>query len=239
MCGRYAMHHEADELIERFQLAEIRDQYQGSCNFAPSQQVPVVTLQDNQRVLETMRWGLVPSWAKDIKIGYKMINARCEGIETKPAYRSAIKRRRCLIPVDGFYEWRKDNENDTKTPFYIGVEGEEIFAFAGLWEEWNSPESKEPLHSCTIITTAPNEQMAEIHNRMPVIIDSQNESQWFDISVPVDDALQLLHPYENQLNMYPVSTAVNSPKNNGKELIVECKSLNSDETEKKGQKSLF
>ena len=128
MCGRYSMHHEADELIERFQIAEIHDQFQSSFNFAPSQQVPVVTVQDNQRVLETMRWGLVPFWAKDIKIGYKMINARCEGIETKPSYRSAIKYRRCLIPVDGFYEWRKDKDTGTKTPFHIGVESQEIFA---------------------------------------------------------------------------------------------------------------
>jgi putative SOS response-associated peptidase YedK len=234
------MHHEADELIERFQLAEIRDQYQGSFNFAPSQQVPVVVLQDNQRVLETMRWGLVPSWAKDTKIGYKMINARCEGIETKPAYRSAIKHRRCLIPVDGFYEWRKDNDSDTKIPYYIGVEGAEIFAFAGLWEKWQSPDSAEPLHSCTIITTAPNQQMEKIHNRMPVIIDPQNESKWLDPSIPVEDALQLLNPYESHLNMFPVSTAVNSPKNNGEDLIAPAKRIGTNtEGELEHQMELF
>lgn len=219
MCGRYTMHHEADELIERFQIAEIRDQIQGSFNFAPSQQVPVVTAHENHRVLETMRWGLIPSWAKDAKIGYKMINARCEGIETKPAYRSAIKYRRCLIPVDGFYEWRKEEGDKTKIPFYIGVEGEEIFAFAGLWEEWKSPDSDEPLQSCTIITCEPNEQMTEIHNRMPVILDPESESKWLDMSVSVSDALPLLHPYENHLKMYPVSTAVNSPGNNGDKLV--------------------
>jgi putative SOS response-associated peptidase YedK len=200
-------------LIERFQIAGIRDQFPGSFNVAPSQQIPVVTLHDDQRVLETMRWGLVPFWVKDVRIGYKMINARCEGIETKPSYRSAIKSRRCLIPVDGFYEWRKDKDTGTKTPFHIGVESQEIFAFAGLWEEWKSPNSQEILRSCAIITCEPNEQMSEIHNRMPVIIDPENESRWLDPTVSVEEALAMLHPYENRLKMHPVSIAVNSPRN--------------------------
>jgi putative SOS response-associated peptidase YedK len=178
----------------------------------------MITLHDNQRVLETMRWGLVPFWAKDIKIGYKMINARCEGIETKPSFRSAIKYRRCLIPVDGFYEWRKDKDTGTKTPFHIGVESQEVFAFAGLWEEWKDPDSQELLRSCAIITCAPNQQMNEIHNRMPVILDPENESRWLDPHVSVEEALAMLHPYENRLKMYAVSPTVNSPKSNEEEL---------------------
>lgn len=219
MCGRMTLYHDESAVVERFSIAEVRESFHQSYNFAPSQQLAVVTLDDGQRVLETMKWGLVPFWAKDEKIGYKMINARAEGIESKPSFRAAIKRRRCLIPADGFYEWRKDGEK-TKTPIHIHLPDSGLFAFAGLWEEWQPKGSDdEPLRTCTIITTSPNEIMKPIHDRMPVILESDDEALWLDTSAPMGEALDLLTPFAGKLETYAVSTSVNSPKNHGAALI--------------------
>ncbi|MBI5758349.1 MAG: SOS response-associated peptidase, partial [Planctomycetales bacterium] len=171
MCGRFTLRTPADELSELFS-ATLRDGLLLSprYNIAPSQLVACVRQPpEGQRELVTLRWGLVPSWAKDAKIGYSLINARSETVANKPAFRSPFRRRRCLIPADGFFEWQAVPGSKTKQPHYITLQGGQPFAFAGLWERWIGPDGN-PLESCSIITTEPNELMKTIHNRMPVIL---------------------------------------------------------------------
>lgn len=221
MCGRFALYADYEALLERFEIEEAAlDQasYEENYNVAPSQQIVAVINDGERNRLGTLRWGLIPSWAKDEKIGYKMINARAETAAEKPSFRHAFKKKRCLIPANAFYEWKK--EQDGKTPMLIHLEGDELFAFAGLWESWESPEG-EVVHSCTILTTQPNAVMADIHDRMPVILDKEAEKTWLDPNVQDPELLQkLIKPYEAEvLEVYEVSSAVNSPKNKGQELI--------------------
>lgn len=224
MCGRFTQHHSEEELIKRFEIEELKelaDEFvlQERFNIAPSQQLPVVVEADGQRVLEGMKWGLVPFWAKDTKIGYSMINARCETVAQKPSFRAAFKRRRCLIPADGFYEWQRDGK--TKTPFHFRMKDDRIFAFAGLWEEWNSHDTGEILHSCTIITTRANSVVEPVHERMPVILKPEWEEAWLDTELDDTDELkQMLKPFAaDEMEAVQVSTDVNSPKNQGAGLI--------------------
>lgn len=221
MCGRFALYADYEALLERFEIEEAAlDQasYEENYNVAPSQQIVAVINDGERNRLGTLRWGLIPSWAKDEKIGYKMINARAETAAEKPSFRHAFKKKRCLIPANAFYEWKK--EQDGKTPMLIHLEGDELFAFAGLWESWESPEG-EVVHSCTILTTQPNAVMADIHDRMPVILEKEAEKTWLDPNVQDPELLQkLIKPYEAEvLEVYEVSSAVNSPKNKGQELI--------------------
>ena len=207
-----------DDLQGRFGF-EARDLvFRPSYNIAPTQLVLAVT-NDGQRRAELMRWGLVPFWAKDIKIGYRMINAVGETAATKPAFRAAFKKRRCLILADGFFEWRKDGKE--KIPTYIFLKSQEPFAFAGLWETWKSPEG-ETVKSCTILTTKPNEFMEPIHNRMPVILSGETEALWLDPMTEEPDVLQpLIQPAPAELmESRIVSSLVNSPKNNSPECVV-------------------
>ena len=207
-----------DDLQGRFGF-EARDLvFRPSYNIAPTQLVLAVT-NDGQRRAELMRWGLVPFWAKDIKIGYRMINAVGETAATKPAFRAAFKKRRCLILADGFFEWRKDGKE--KIPTYIFLKSREPFAFAGLWETWKSPEG-ETVKSCTILTTKPNEFMEPIHNRMPVILSGETEALWLDPMTEEPDVLQpLIQPAPAELmESRIVSSLVNSPKNNSPECVV-------------------
>jgi|SRR5882724_149418 len=186
-------------------------------NVAPSQKIPVVRLDPaGQRELVMLRWGLIPSWATDPKIGYKMINARAETVATAPSFRAAFKRRRCLIPTSGFYEWKK-LEDDSKQPYLIQMRDGEPFSFAGLWERWDKGE--EPIETCTIITGEPNSLVADLHNRMPVILDPADYDAWLTGSDP--PALQkMLQPFPAQLmTAFPVSKRVNSVKNDDAELI--------------------
>src|SRR5262249_19686163 len=156
------------------------------------------------RELAMLKWGLIPSWAKDAAIGYRMINARADTVAQKPSYRSAFRRRRCLLVADGFYEWQKTN--DKKQPFFIGMKDESPFAFAGLWEHWENPEG-EPIESCTIITTEANDLVKEIHDRMPVILPPKNYPVWLDPEVQDPEKLQkLLAQYPaKEMRAYPVS----------------------------------
>lgn len=191
-------------------------------NVAPSQVAPVVRMtKDGGRGLFMLRWGLIPSWAKDTKFGYKTINARAETVATQPAFRSAFKKRRCLVPVSGFYEWKTVPGSKTKQPYYISAADEEPLVFAGLWEWWRDPadESAEPIESFTIITTTPNELMGEIHNRMPVILSREDFGLWLDDANEGDEAVRgLLRTYPSELMMArKVSTLVNSPKNDSPE----------------------
>lgn len=167
MCGRFTLRVPAAELVEIFRLLR-RPDVQPRYNIAPTQPVAVVRRIDRGRELSMLRWGLVPSWAKDPKIGARMINARAETVATKPAFRTALRRRRCLVPADGFYEWAK-SAGGTKQPHYITRRDGRPFAFAGLWESWDGPDGSS-IESCTIVTTEANDLVGRIHDRMPVIL---------------------------------------------------------------------
>ena len=209
MCGRYTLH-TTDELEERYRV-EVAEAIRPNYNAAPSQMMPVMTNEG----LEVMRWGLIPKWAKDEKIGYKLINARSETEFEKPMWKGIVKRNRCLVPANGFYEWQK--RDDGKQPFYIHFPDERIFSFAGIWETWQH-EGKE-WHSYTILTTSPNKEMEPIHDRMPVILHPEDEAQWLAADTE-EDIRVLLAPLENgALETYEVSADVNTVRVNDKTLI--------------------
>jgi len=180
-------------------------------NIAPTQPVAVIP-NDGRNQLDYYVWGLIPSWAKDPTIGNRMINARSETLTEKPSFRNAFRRRRCLIPASGFYEWKAVEGQKTKTPMYIHLADGKPFAFAGLWERWDSPDGS-TVFSCTIITTRPNEMLSQIHNRMPVILKPEDYSLWLETAEqPVNRLQALLEPYpEEKMGAYEVSRLVNSP----------------------------
>lgn len=213
MCGRFTMTVDPAQLQDTFPWLEVPEGIQPRYNIAPTQPVAVVPNNGENR-LEYFQWGLIPSWAKDPSIGNRMINARADTLAEKPAFRAAFRRRRCLVLADGFYEWRKEAGQKVKQPMYIRLKTGEPFAFAGLWEVWNSPDGSQIL-SCTIITTDPNELVEDIHNRMPVILPRDGYASWLEPSERQPKDLQdLLRPYPSQeLEAYPVSTVVNSPGN--------------------------
>jgi putative SOS response-associated peptidase YedK len=212
MCGRYTLRKPATEIAEEFDLPEV-PVLMPRFNVAPTQNVAVVRLEPDQRVrgLDTLRWGLIPSWADDPSIGNRMINARAETVAEKPAFRHALKAKRCLVVADGFFEWQKIDGR--KQPFYIKMRDDHPFAFAGLWERWTRGD--EPVESCTIITTGANELMQPIHDRMPVIVPKPAYDLWLDPTIKDPKRLQpLLAPYpSDEMVAYTVSTVVNSPKN--------------------------
>lgn len=221
MCGRFALTAPASDIAEIFQvdiLPEVLPRY----NVAPTTQVACVVDTDEGRKVEMFRWGLIPSWAKDKKVGYRMINARAETVASKPSYRSAFKRRRLLILADGFYEWQRigSGKSATKIPHLIQVSGGGIFAMAGLWERWTDPETNEEVRTCTIVTTEGNELMQPIHDRMPVILPEDRWDLWLDRSVDDKEVLQeLLVPYPaDQMQERAVSRAVGNVKNRGPEV---------------------
>ncbi len=209
MCGRFALHHTTRETIERFAVEQTTVQLEPRYNIAPSQPVAAI-VQHQQRKLEAFQWGLVPFWAKDPKIGHRMINARSETLAEKPAYKPPLKKRRCLIPASGFYEWKR--QNDERSPTYICLKDARLFALAGLWEEWRSPAGT-TLRSCTIITTPANAFMAGIHQRMPVIFNPEQEEIWLDPALQdPDHLLPLLQAYPAEdMAAHPVSKQVNVP----------------------------
>jgi putative SOS response-associated peptidase YedK len=213
MCGRFTLTVDPAQIQQAFPWLEVPPQVTPSFNIAPSQPVAVVANSSPTR-LDYFKWGLVPSWAKDPAIGSRMINARAETLAEKPSFRTAFRRRRCLVLADGFYEWRKDPGGKSKTPMYIKMKTGQPFAFAGLWEAWNSPDGS-LLLTCAIITTAPNSLMAAIHDRMPVILSEQAFPLWLDGGEHSPAELQpLLQPYpEAEMQAFPVSRLVNSPQN--------------------------
>lgn len=218
MCGRFTTTIDQEELEKYFKISRTEGEYAPLYNAAPTQKIPVVR-EIGSRVLVFYRWGLVPSWAKDESVGYKLINARAETLQEKPSFRRLYKRRRCLIPVDGFFEWKK--EGKTKKPMRIIMKDRSPFALAGLWDSWHAPD-RDPLLTCTIITTTANALVGSIHQRMPVIISTQDYGLWLDPSLEETDLLQpLLKPYPHDLmDMYPVSPLINSPQNNTPEVIL-------------------
>lgn len=210
MCGRYTLHSPRQLIVEHFKLSDgitIEPRY----NIAPSQEVPVIRLDEaGNRELVKLRWGLIPFWAEEAKTGYSMINARAENVADKPAYRAAFRKRRCLLPADGFYEWKTGARG--KQPYHIRMRDHAIFAFAGLWEHWESGDGQ-VIESCTIIVTDANERLRSIHDRMPVILGEGHYSQWLDVeNIDARQVRQLLTPCPgDRLEIYPVSTRVNSP----------------------------
>lgn len=216
MCGRYNLTASSEAIVEHFQLLR-QVKFQPSYNVAPAQKIlNIVELDDQSRKAVNLYWGLVPSWSKDNKNSSHLINARMETVREKPSFRSAFKHRRCLIPANGFYEWAKSE--DGKQAFHIHRQDQQLFAFAGLWEQWQH--ETETLYSCAIITTAAIDLMQPIHDRMPVIITPEHYHQWLDKAADADYAFELL---DNQayslMTVTPVSDWVNNPRHNDERCI--------------------
>lgn len=221
-CGRYVLKVKAKDLAKRYNVAKGPADIRRNYNVAPGQILPVVVEpHEGERRIEMMRWGLVPVWAKDPKIGYKLINARDDTIFEKPMWRGVVLKKRALIPATGFYEWQKSTEpKGRKRPFYIHPKKTEIFSFAGVWSSWTDVEGKD-WHTYSIVTTEPNKEMSKVHNRMPVILHPKDETGWLDPSKASRAEVEpLLRPYpDNGLEMYEVSDEVNSTANNNEHLI--------------------
>ena len=237
MCGRYTQTKNGQAIAQAFNLKTAPDP-QPRYNIAPTQPVGAIAQPTNterdEREYRIFQWGLVPSWSKDPSIGSRMINARAETAAEKPSFRAPFKRRRCLILADGFYEWQRSGNRSgnspgnspgssggkQKQPFYIQLQDQDIFGFAGLWEHWEGSDGSY-LETCTILTTEPNEQMQAIHNRMPVILHPDDYDLWLDPTLQESRHLQhLLRPYESDaMQIYPVSQTVNNPRNETPECI--------------------
>jgi len=225
MCGRYVSVSSTTILVDRFTIDEVRiEEKEPVYNVAPTLEMPLVAVSRGRRVLDQVRWGLVPSWAKDLSIGSKQINARAESVTTKPAYKRAFVKRRAIVPADGFYEWEKREGSKQKQPWFIRRRDGEPLAFAGLWEIWHDPKIGDDaprIRTFTIITTEANDLLEPIHERMPVVLPESEWDRWLDPEFQDVDALrQLLVPApSDQFEMWPVSTLVNKADNEGPELI--------------------
>lgn len=221
MCGRFLLTiDEITAIAKRFGILErfLKIEWIPHYNIAPTQQCLTVIVEENKPHLVPMSWGFIPHWSKDKKSGYSLINARAESVKIKPAFRESFQRRRCLVPADGFFEWRKTPQG--KIPFCVRLKNEEIFAFAGLWDQWTSEEG-ESIKSFTILTCQSNALVANLHDRMPVILKRENEDAWLDPSVRDPEKLEpLLSPYpDREMKMYEVSSVVNSWKNDTDECV--------------------
>jgi putative SOS response-associated peptidase YedK len=208
MCGRYTLRTPLSVLATQFafDLGPMLPSFEPRYNIAPTQDVPAVRLADGNREFVTLRWGLIPSWAKDAKLA--QINARGDTVATKPMFRAAYKKRRCLVLADGYYEWERSGK--TKLPWLYEVNGGKPFAFAGLWELWSGPDGKAPIESCTILTTDANELAAQVHDRMPVILDDEDYDDWL-----AGEQIPLVPFPPDRMTARPVSTFVNNARNQG------------------------
>lgn len=216
MCGRFSLFQANDEiLIERFGASKMEKAFVKRYNISPSQDIYAI-LNESPEVISSIKWGLVPFWAKDPEIGNRMINARAESLTEKPAFKSAIRSKRCLIPADGFYEWKKEPKGP-KRPFRITLKDEALFAFAGLWDIWEKDNKK--IVSCSIITTRANSIIEPIHERMPVILKKEDETKWLsENNLPA--VLNLLRPYSSKaMRTAEISTLINSPGNDREEAL--------------------
>lgn len=210
MCGRFTLRSLAESLRQVYGLAHLPD-IGPRYNIAPSQPIPVVRDARDGRRLEELRWGLVPHWADDPSIGNRMINARAETVADKPAYREAFRQRRCLVAADGFYEWERIG-NGRKQPWFVRLKSDGPFAFAGLWERWRDPRQGGTLESSAFLTTEPNELVAPIHDRMPVILVGEAMEAWLDPDTTETSLHELLEPLEpGAMEAHPVSVHVNDP----------------------------
>jgi len=229
VCGRFTSTTSVTDLASVFEVEEVRaPEMPPRYNVAPTSPVYAVALargdedKGPRRALGTFRWGLVPSWARDPSVGNRMINARAEGISKKPAYRNALARRRCLVPADAFYEWKKRPAGG-KLPYAVRRRDRQPMALAGIWEVWRDRDRPDepPLRSCAIVTTEANELMAPIHDRMPVVLERAEWERWLDPATDLSEVEALLRPAAPDLfEAFPVSTAVNNVANDGPELLV-------------------
>ncbi|HYF02934.1 MAG TPA: SOS response-associated peptidase [Patescibacteria group bacterium] len=226
MCGRYSIFANARAIEKRFKAkfpneGELQPRY----NAAPTQTLPIITNNnEGERTIEFFHWGLIPSWADNPAIGSKMLNARAETLAEKPSFKNALKKRRCLVLADGFYEWQQIGKQ--KQPVRTSLKSGDVFAMAGLWEKWTDKESGEIIHSFTIITTEANELLKPVHDRMPVILSPKNEDLWLSNELGMDEHLRLLKPYnDSELKVEPVSKLVNNAG------FDECSILNPDSGE--------
>jgi putative SOS response-associated peptidase YedK len=217
MCGRFVLIATAEELVEKFRIAEAQN-IEARYNIAPTQQVAAVREQEGARKLDSLRWGLVPFWAKDSKIGARMINARAETVNEKPAFRAPFKKGRCIVPASGFYEWAR--RGGEKRPYYIRLKDSLPFGIAALWDAWEGEGGV--IESCTLITTSANKLVSKLHDRMPVILPPDDYDAWLDPAFNDKEKLKmLLHPFsEKEMECYEVSKEVNSPKNDTPDLIM-------------------
>ncbi len=228
MCGRFVYYSQPSLLREELQEQAFDPAY----NITPGYMTPVVARLPQEQVV-LMKWGLVPYWAKDPKVGYKTINARADGIADKPSFRRPIRSQRCLVLANGFYEWQTTTVGgrQTKVPHFIRVRDRDRFAFAGIYDLWRDADGNE-MRSYAIITTRPNELMATIHNRMPVILPAEQEDAWLDGSTALDTVLAMLRPYPAAtMEAYPVSRLVNDPHNNGPDLILPAARAEAEQSE--------
>lgn len=217
MCGRFALGVPPYNIVQLLNMEDLVD-FRPRYNIAPTQMIPAVVRGDDGATFASLRWGLIPSWAKDPGIGARMINARAETVAEKPSFRAAFGHRRCLIPATGFYEWARLPEG--RKPYYARLADSEVFAFAGLWERWRGETGE--IASCTIITTAANDLMRPVHDRMPVILPPDEYRRWLGLetATPTDCAEMLARYPSEAMILHPVSTIVNSPQNDGPELIL-------------------
>ncbi len=231
MCGRYTLHTSPQQLAERFDVA-VPDSFEPRYNCAPGQSLPVVA-DDDPGQFKQFKWGLIPSWADDASVGNDLINARAETVAEKPSFADAFERRRCLVPADGFYEW-VDGDGGTKQPYRVALEDDRPFAMAGLWDRWEpthtqtglsdfgagggAEQESDTIESFTVVTTDPNSVVSDLHHRMAVVLDPDEESTWLHGSP--EEAADLLDPHPGEAwRTYPVSTRVNSPANDAPDLI--------------------
>jgi len=219
MCGRFTLAVDAQVITERFKVILTDLNWKPRYNIAPTQPCPVVTSDNHQRRFLTMCWGLIPHWSKDKKTSYRMINARVETINSKPAFCNLFRTKRCLIPADGFYEWKQTPKG--KIPFRAALKDDALFGFAGLWDVWKN-DKEEEIKSFTILTTVANSLLNQLHDRMPVILKKKDEERWLDLNVQDPNLLEpLLTPYSAQeMKLFEVSSIVNSWKNDVAECIL-------------------
>ena len=223
MCGRFTLTVDPAEAQDTFSIYSFPEKFAPRFNIAPTQPVLAIP-NDDKFTADFFMWGLIPMWAKDPQIGNRLINARSETLAEKPSFRGSLKYKRCLILADGFYEWKGAPGKKAKTPFFIHMKNRKPFAFAGLWDSWNSPDGSQ-IKTCTIITTEPNELMSLLHNRMPVILHPRDYAKWLDPSAQTpDQLLPLLRPFPaDKMDAYPVTPLVNKPANDIPELVVPAK----------------
>ena len=223
MCGRFTLTVDPAEAKDTFSNYSFPEKFAPRFNIAPTQPVLAIP-NDDKFTADFFIWGLIPMWAKDPQIGSRLINARSETLAEKPSFRSSLKYKRCLIFADGFYEWKGAPGKKAKTPFFIHMKDRQPFAFAGLWDSWNSPDGSQ-IKTCTIITTEPNELMALLHNRMPAILQPRDYAKWLDPSAQTpDQLLPLLKSFPaDRMDAYPVTPLVNKPANDIPELVVPAK----------------
>lgn len=219
MCGRFALRTPTKKLATAFQVEEMPT-VEARYNIAPTQSILAVRQSEDAREAVLLKWGMIPSWAKDDSMSARLINARSETVTEKPAFREAFKRSRCIIPAAGFYEWQR--REGKKQPFFFSLRDERVFGFAGLWDRWKG-EGGKVIESCTILTTESNEVLLPVHERMPVILHPETYDEWLNTDTDtraMESLKELLRPYpSSEMTAYPVSARVNSPRNQGEELI--------------------